>query len=390
MTNTASPTTGSTTGKHWTVCAARPVTYEVRSVTDVFDPANAALLAGGRGAGSRRFLVVDEHVHEFHAARIAAYFSKLGIETRTFVFRAGEANKTLQMWQQLLCALDAFPIHRRDEPLIAIGGGVLTDTAGFAAASFRRGVPRVVVPTTLMGYVDAAVGVKTGINFNGHKNRLGSFEPPRAVLLDRALLATLPARHLRNGLCEILKLAIICDRALFELLERFGDDALASAFQGKGSAEILDRAVAGMLAELEPNLFEAELAREVDFGHTFSYGLEAQYPEQLLHGEAVLLDILASCEIACERGMFSETAFERVLALVARLRIKPRSELLDPALMWRALADRVEHRNGYQHVPLPAEIGRGVFAEGISYIEIVAATAALKGRLEEDEHAIQC
>ncbi|CAM5261256.1 hypothetical protein [Rhodanobacter lindaniclasticus] len=161
-------------------------------------------------------------------------------------------------WQGLLRALDEFPIHRRDEPILAIGGGVLTDVVGYVASSYRRGVPHIKVPTTLIGYVDAAVGIKTAINFNGRKNRLGSFEPPRRVLLDRRLLRTLPRRHLRNGVCEIVKLAVIKDATLFAQLERHGAASIAGAFQGEAAGEILDRAIDDMLQELAPNLFEEQ------------------------------------------------------------------------------------------------------------------------------------
>src|SRR5690606_16962149 len=176
-------------------------------------------------------VVVDEVVYRHHGLRLRDWFVHQGIEARIVPIAGGEAAKTIDTWQGLLRALDRFPIHRRDEPIIAIGGGVLTDVVGFAAASYRRGVPHIKVPTTLMGYVDASVGIKTGINFNGCKNRLGSFEPPRRVLLDRRLLGTLPRRHLENGVCEIIKLAVIADAGLIAMLEQSGAAGVACAFQ---------------------------------------------------------------------------------------------------------------------------------------------------------------
>lgn len=370
---------------HWLVRATRPVAYELRNVDDVFDARGDALLGFGRRQHGRRFVVVDECVHRHHGARIRDYFRAHGVQARILVFPGGEAAKTVDAWQDVLRALDAFPVHRRDEPVIAIGGGVLTDVVGFVASSYRRGVPHIKVPTTLMGYVDAAVGIKTGVNFNGHKNRLGSFEPPRAVLLDRSLLVTLAPRHLRNGLCEIVKLAVVCDAGLFELLERRGAASLAAAFQDAPGREILDRAIAGMLAELAPNLHEDELARKVDFGHTFSYGLETLHGDRLLHGEAVLLDILASTLMARARGLLPAADAERVLALVQRLGLAPEARLLDPERMWQALADRIEHRNGRQRVPLPTAIGQCTFVDDITRAEIRAATDALQQRTPAHE-----
>ena len=150
------------------------------------------------------------------------------------MFPGGEEHKNSEIYQDIARALDAFPIHRRDEPVIAIGGGVLTDVVAFVAASYRRGVPHIKVPTTLMGYVDAALGIKAGINFNGNKNRLGAFEPPLAVLLDRSFLPTLPRRHLVNGVCEIIKLAIIRAAGLFQRLGRDAARAVATCSRAGG------------------------------------------------------------------------------------------------------------------------------------------------------------
>src|SRR5574337_2166952 len=175
---------------------------------------NPACTETGRGSCGACERSAPAHQHGVHRAR----FARTG--------RGPARPKTVDAWLGILHELDAFPIHRRDEPIIAIGGGVLTDVVGFVASSYRRGVPHIKVPTTLMGYVDASVGVKSGINFNHHKNRLGSFEAPLQVLLDRAFLATLPHRHILNGVCEIIKLALINDVALFVQLEQHGADCI--------------------------------------------------------------------------------------------------------------------------------------------------------------------
>lgn len=364
-------------GMRWQVSETRRIEYDLVNAPQVFDPDNPALLSIGRVRGGRRFVVVDTCVLRHHGARIEAYFAHHQVVARLVAFPGGEAGKTVEAWLGILRELDHFPIHRRDEPIIAIGGGVLTDVVGYAAASFRRGVPHLKVPTTLMGYVDASVGIKTGINFNGHKNRLGSFEPPQRVLLDHTLLRTLAPRHLQNGLCEIIKLAVIADAGLFRLLERHGAHALANAFQDAHGVVMLDRAIGGMLAELAPNLHEEQLARKVDFGHSFSYGLETRHEDRLLHGEAVLLDILASTVIARQRGLLSADHATRIVQLVDTLGITPAIELLDAELMWQALLDRVEHRNGLQRVPLPAAIGECVFVNDITRAEIEASINTL-------------
>lgn len=369
----------STPAPRWQVRATRPIAYDVVKTPALFAPQSTALLDYGR-RGGRRFVVLDGNVMRLHGAAIRAWFMAHGIEARIVAVPGGEAHKTIETWQELARQLDAFPIHRRDEPIIAIGGGVLTDVVAFLAGSYRRGLPHIKVPTTLMGYIDAALGIKAGINFNGHKNRLGSFTPPEAVLLDPGFLRTLPYRHVRNGVCEIVKLALVCDAGLFTLLEASGARAIATGFAEAEGEAILDRAIDGMLAELAPNLHEEELSRKVDFGHTFSYGLEARHPEQLLHGEAVLLDCQVSVLIAQRRGLLDAVSVERIFALVERLSLAPDHALLDAGAMWQALRDRIEHRNGLQRVPLPVGIGDCRFVHDITRGELDAALRALRAR----------
>jgi 3-dehydroquinate synthase len=366
----------------WQVRAQRPVAYDVLKTPGLFAPENEALLAFGRSEGARRFVVVDARVMRHHGGAIRAWFGHHGVEAHIVEFPGGEEHKTLEACQDLVCELDTFPIHRRDDPVIAIGGGVLTDVVAHVAACYRRGVPHLKVPTTLMGYIDAALGIKAGVNFNGHKNRLGSFEPPQAVLLDSAFLPTLPRRHLLNGVCEIVKLAIIRDETLFAQLETDGADSIDACFANRAGEMILDRATGGMLDELAPNLFEEELARKVDFGHTFSYGLETRHERRLLHGEAVLLDILVSVQIARWRSLLGEREVTRVFGLVDALGIAPDLGVLDATTMWHSLLDRIEHRNGQQRVPMPAGIGQCVFVNDITRRELDAAVPALHARLK--------
>jgi 3-dehydroquinate synthase len=357
------------------------IDYEIVSAPNLFDPGNPALLSVGKLDHARRFVVVDSNVERFHSAAIRDYFSKNHIEAKIISFTSGEENKTMDHYLSIIRELDDFPIWRRDEPIIAIGGGVLTDVVGFVASSYRRGVPHINVPTTLMGYVDASIGIKAGVNFDGYKNRLGGFAPPVKVLLDRSFLKTLPKRHILNGACEILKLAIIKDVELFNLLESYGAQSVEANFQNEAGGVILDRAIYGMVEELQPNLLEEELSRKTDFGHTFSYGLETQYESSLFHGEAVLLDIVISTLIAWKRGLLLDEQVERIFHLIASLGLILASTNLDANMLWRSLQERIYHRNGLQRVPLPNGIGSCTFVNDVNLSEIEQAVHAVENRI---------
>jgi 3-dehydroquinate synthase len=370
---------------NWHVSHQRTIEYEVLNCENIFDLKNEALVSVGKRENTRRFVIVDGNVNQYFSKAIREYFEFHNIETRILVFPSGEENKSVDNYLRILRELDSFPINRRDEPIIAIGGGVLTDIAGFVASSYRRGVPHLKVPTTLMGYIDASVGIKTGINFNGHKNRLGSFEPPKKVFLDRNFLKTLPKRHLLNGTCEMIKLAVIKDVTLFGLLEAHGPACIQSKFQDEVSAVILDRSVGGMLEELQPNLYEDELARKVDFGHTFSYGLETNHEAHLLHGEAVLIDILVSSILANARNLLPGKELNRLFDLVAALGIELNNDLVTPKLLWSTLEERIYHRNGQQRVPLPQGLGQCTFVNDIKFEEIKSACKSLEERKIKNE-----
>ncbi|MBN9565234.1 MAG: sedoheptulose 7-phosphate cyclase [Alphaproteobacteria bacterium] len=352
--------------------------YDIVSGASFFDINNPTLSSIGAGQGSRRFVVLDKNIKNFQP-EIASYFNHFGIETRIELFEPGEENKSLSSMTSLLEKLDTFPIRRRDEPVIAIGGGVLTDVVAFVASVYRRGVPHIKIPTTLMGYVDAAIGIKCGINFNGNKNRIGAFEPPLSVLLDRSFLKTLPHRHIMNGLGEIIKLAVILDAELFEWLEKDGISCVNNNFQSAAGDAILERSIDLMINELAPNLHENNLARTVDFGHTFSLAYEMAPGHDVLHGEAVLMDIILSVFLANVRGSLSEGNVSRILTLIAGLPYHlPSIQEVTPAVLWHSIIERACHRNGLQRIPLPSGIGQCIFANDITPDELNKAHLCFK------------
>ncbi|MFH9422938.1 sedoheptulose 7-phosphate cyclase [Streptomyces sp. NPDC017529] len=370
----------------WRVEATKPVSYEVRICDDAFEPANTALLEPAPPAGTRRrrFVVVDAEVERLHGQRIRQYLDHHEVDYRLYCVEIDETVKELTTGEDIVRAIDEFGIDRRREPVIAIGGGVLMDIVGLVASLYRRGTPVVRVPTTLIGLVDAGVGVKTGVNFNGHKNRLGTYAPASLTLLDRSFLASVDRRHIANGMAEILKMALIKDARLFELLEHHGPRLLDEHFQGERwaagqvASEVVQRAIHGMLQELQPNLWETELERVVDYGHTFSPTIEMHALPALLHGEAVCIDMALTTMIATSRGMVTTGDRDRVLAVMDSLELPSWNDLLEPRLLARALEDTVRHRDGLQRLPLPVGIGDAAFVNDVTSEELAAAVEDLR------------
>ena len=282
--------------------------------------------------------------------------------------------------------------------MIAIGGGVCMDIVGFAASIYRRRTPYVRVPTTLMGYVDASVGAKTGVNFEAEpgvwkKNKLGAYLPPAITLLDRSFLATLDERQLANGAAEIVKMAIVKDPELLDLLAAHGPELIEHKFQKNpyasadaweaddAASRVLYLAIETMLEELAPNLWEDSLERLVDFGHVFSMELEMalvhQGDEKLFHGEAVAIDMAFSSVLAHVRGHLEAETLDLILQTMRGLSLPVYHERFDSPLTAEAIYERVKFSQG-QKIPLPAAHGAARLYNDVTQEEMDAALALWK------------
>jgi len=250
--------------------------------------------------------------------------------------------------------------------LIAIGGGVCTDIVTVAASWIRRGIGHIRVPTTLIGQIDAGIGIKGAVNFCGKKSSLGCFYPPQAAVITPTFLQTLPHQHLRAGFAEIIKMAVVRDQHLFELVEGYAQELLASGFtQPEGAAqEILWHSIVRMLEELEPNIYEDRTyKRLVDFGHTFSPALEAVSEFSLSHGEAVAIDIALSAVLANQLGLLSSEVSVRLLTLLLDVGLPVWSPLLTADLCQRGLREMTLHRGGQPNLVVPIGIGEAIVLE---------------------------
>jgi 3-dehydroquinate synthase len=347
-------------------------THEVTITRDLLHPGNPALR---ERIGDRRALVVlTPSVKRLYGRRVLEYFAGEATAAVEFmVLERSEASKSLDAAVEV-CERAAAAGLRRTSPIVAIGGGVCTDVCGLAAMLHRRGGPHVKVPTTLVGLIDAGIATKNAVNHLGTKSALGSFHPPEHSLLDIAFLATLPRRHVVNGMAEIIKLAVVSDAELFALLARDGVALVESRFAAPApvGAEVVRRSVAGMLGELARNPFEVgDLRRRVDFGHTFSPHIEVASGHSILHGEAVALDVALSSQIARELGLLSEDDLDRVLCLMREVGLSLVWPGMSVDALWSTLRAVVEHRDGDLHLVVPTAIG------ACAYLGIDAISPAL-------------
>ncbi len=220
----------------------------------------------------------------------------------------GEAAKDIEVAAGLWSRLAARRVTRSDA-IVGVGGGAVTDLAGFTAACWLRGIRHVLVPTTLLGVVDAAIGGKTAVNIPAGKNLVGAFYPPTGVLADLAALATLPAAEYRSGLAEVIKAGFIADPAILDLVE--ADPAGAAAPSGRDERELVERAVRMKAAVVSADLREAGPREMLNYGHTLGHAIERAEHYRIRHGEAVSVGMVYAAAVARLAGRLDAATADR-------------------------------------------------------------------------------
>ena len=337
----------------------------------VFDVGNTELADTYRDYG-RCLMVVDEAVERLHGDRIRAYFDHHGIALTVFAIRIGEQRKTLRTVETIVDAFADFGLLRK-EPVLVVGGGLTTDVAGFACASYRRSTNYIRIPTTLIGLIDASVSIKVAVNHGKHKNRLGAYHASSKVLLDFSLLETLPEDQVRNGMAELIKIAVVANADIFDLLEKYGEDLLRTRFghldgddQLREAADTITyEAIKTMLTLEVPNLHELELDRVIAYGHTWSPTLELTPETPYFHGHAINVDMAFSATVAHELGYLSTTERDRVHGLMSSIGLALDSPYLTPELLRKGTESIMQTRDGLLRAALPKPIGTCVFANDL-------------------------
>ena len=300
--------------------------YEIRIGGDL-----ESLIASAAGplrlGGHVVIVVTDTETHKRFGPRVIAALSEVGAVPVEITFRSGERTKNLANVEWIYHFMLQAGCDRGSW-VVALGGGVIGDLAGFAAATFMRGVDFIQIPTTLLSQVDASVGGKTGVDLIEGKNLVGAFHQPRGVLIDPCTLMTLPMRQCRAGLAEVVKHAVIADAGLFEYIERHAADILSRqtdpmAFLIRRSCEIK----ADIVSRDER---ESGLRGVLNYGHTVGHAIEACAGYRgPLHGEAVAIGMVVAADIAVRMGMLSMETAKRQRDLLERLGLPTR---IDPDL----------------------------------------------------------
>ena len=311
------------------------------------------------------FAVTEERIWTRHGALLQ------GIADEVLFLPGGEENKRLT---PLETAAEQMVDGGADRSsvVIAFGGGIVNDMAGFLAATFLRGIPVIQIPTTLLAQVDASVGGKTGVNLRRGKNLMGSFHQPLAVLIDPTVLATLPPREFRAGLYEVIKCGVIASPGLFAIL-RLRREAVRA-----GEPDAVDHIVAECVrikAEIvSADERESGVRRVLNFGHTIGHAIEAETGySRFLHGEAVALGMRGAVHLANRCGRFHAADAEEVLGVISLYGPVPNARGVSPRNVFGRLLSDKKTRGGKVHFVLPVRIGKAEVVSGLPESAVMAA-----------------
>ena len=343
------------TDAHRTTWLREVTGYPVTVGADTLE--RVPLIAAETTSAHRFAIITDETVRDLYANRLAGLFTKSDVAV--LAVPPGESHKTRESWARLTDQLLSLG-HGRDSALIAVGGGVVGDLAGFVAATFMRGIPFVQVPTTLLAMIDASIGGKTGVDTPHGKNLVGAFHRPAAVVADPGVLATLPQRDLRAGLAEAIKHGVIADAAYFGEIGNalpllLGSDGHAS----RQMVELIIRSIEIKAAIVEQDEREGGLRKILNFGHTIGHAIEALGSYQMLHGEAISIGMALEAEIGERAGISARgtaEAIRRVLQIAELPAVRPLA-LAPDRIIELARADK-KNRGGSIELALPLSVGK--------------------------------
>ena len=333
------------------------------------------LLKLGYKAGTKVMVVSNPVVAEHYGQKVSQSLQQSGFNRELLVVDAGEEQKTPATVARIHDAAYAMGLER-GSVMVALGGGVVGDMTGFAAATWLRGIAVVQVPTTVLAMVDAAIGCKTGVNHPGGKNLIGAFHQPRMVLIDPATLGTLPVQEVRAGMAEVIKYGVICDPLLFEQLEARPQLDDLESIGAPLLQQILKRSAAAKARIVANDEREGNLRAILNYGHTLGHVVETLTGYgQFLHGEAVAIGMRAAGELSLQLGLWCKADQERQITLIKRCGLPSQAPELDATAVREAMLRDKKVRDGRVRFVLPSAIGQVVIRDDI---DLDAAITALQ------------
>ena len=318
-------------------------------------------------------VISDSHVGKLFGEDIVKRLSAIGSRAELLTFPAGEWNKTRETWASLSDRMLAAPFGR-DSAVIALGGGVVNDVAGFVAATYLRGVPLVQVPTSLLAMIDSSIGGKTGVDVPAGKNLLGAFHQPRVVVADPDLLGSLSSVQLAAGLAEAVKHGVIADAAYFAFLE--AEYAAIFAKHAPALERLVRRSVEIKAAVVAQDEREQGRRAILNFGHTVGHAIEATSKYEVLHGEAVAIGMVYEGRLAESLGIAAAGTVRRITSVLERLHLpteRPDGSQVDDLLTAMRADKKV--RAGEIRLALPSAIGTAHGSDGEGWTVAVGEEA---------------
>jgi 3-dehydroquinate synthase len=323
------------------------------------------------GFKGRCAVVTNETVGPLHAEPLLHSLRQAGFEPTRIDISDGEQHKTLDT---VSCLYKEFINSKLDRhsPVIALGGGVLGDTTGFAAASFLRGLPFVQIPTTLLAMVDASVGGKTGVDLPQGKNLVGAFKQPEMVVIDPHLLTTLPLPEFRAGMAEVVKHGVLDPTdGLFEALERSVEQAPAP--YAMMPTPLLHNAIMVKVRVVQADPFERGVRATLNLGHTFGHAFERLANFEMRHGEAVAIGTVCAARLAAHTGYCPPAVAGRITRLLRRIGLPTEPPDFPPEEIWAAMFTDKKRQGDTVHFILPRDIGQVEIFTGITKEDVVIA-----------------
>ncbi|MBW2648003.1 MAG: 3-dehydroquinate synthase [Deltaproteobacteria bacterium] len=327
------------------------------------------------GFGDKLVLITNPDVNHLYGSKLVSSLDKAGFSVSVIEIRAGEDSKTLDTAGRLYHSLNDFHAER-STPILALGGGIIGDLAGFVAATYQRGMPLIQLPTTLVAQVDSSIGGKVAVNHGKLKNSIGTFYQPSLVLSDISTIMTLPPRELSNGLAEIIKSAIVKDSDFFSYLET--NLGKIKALENEALMESIFRTTAIKAEVVMEDEMDRGIRNILNFGHTIGHGIETASHFQIAHGEAVAIGMMGAAIVSNRMGLLSSGDLERIQNLLGAAGLSTKMPTNGHEAILQAMLHDKKIIDGKIKFVLPTKIGETFVSDAIEHTLL---EDVLKGKL---------